>query len=168
MKVNEEFAKFLVGFVHAIKAENLKWEKENLPVIQEIQREKQIFKQNIEQELKKREIEFKFEIEQMEKEGASKIQDFQDFLDAIDQIKNDCKKHFEKMTLPINLSIHQYGKQLLISMWNSKTLHERKRYEQQLLDFLYTVNEDICLVSSENNQGNYYLPEKTIQLMRQN
>lgn len=52
-------------------------------------------------------------------------------------------------------------------MWFSNNFQERQKYEQQLFDFLYTVNEDMYLVSSQENQDGVYLPEKTLKLIRQ-
>ena len=52
-------------------------------------------------------------------------------------------------------------------MWNSNNLQERTKYEQQLMDILYTVHEDMSLVSSQENQDGFYLPEKTLKLIRQ-
>lgn len=167
MSISEEFGKFVVEFVNGIRNENIRWQQENSRTLNELQRQRRLSKQEIEQELKRREIKFKYEIEQIEMEGTSKMQDFKEFLDAIDKIKNDFRQNFQKMTLPVALSIHQYGKRLLISMWNSNNFQERTKYEQQLFDFLYTVNEDMYLVSSQENQDGLYLPEKTLKLIRE-
>lgn len=167
MSFTEEFGRFTVGLINAIRDENIRWQQENLPVLAELEKQRKLSKQEIEQELKRRQIKFKYEMDQLEMEGASKIQDFREFLDAIDKIKNDFRQHFQQMSLPVALSIHQYGKRLLISMWNSNSIHERKKYEQQLFDFLYTVNEDIYLISSRENKDGFYLPEKTLKLIRQ-
>jgi len=167
MAVSEDFGKFIFGFVNGIRDENIRWQKENIPTLNELDEQRKFSKQKIEQELKRREIQFKYDIEQMEMEGDSKMRDFKDFLEAIDKIKDDFRQNFQKMNLPIVLSIHQYGKRLLVSMWNSNNLQERTKYEQQLMDFLYTVHEDMSLVSSQENQDGLYLPEKTLKLIRQ-
>jgi hypothetical protein len=167
MSFSEEFGKFTVGFVNAIRDENIRWQQENLPALNELEKQRKMSKLEIDQELKRRQVKFKYEIEQLEMEGASKMQDFREFLDAVDKIKNDFRQNFQQMSLPVALSIHQYGKQLLISMWNSNSLNDRKRYEQQLFDFLYTVNEDMYLTSSQEDKNGFYLPEKTLKLIRQ-
>ncbi len=168
MSFSEEFGKFTMEFVNAIRDENIHWQEENLPALNELDKQRKMSKQEIAQELIRRQVKFKFETEQLEAEGASKVQDFREFLDAIDKIKNDFKENFQQMSLPVVLSIHQYGKRLLISMWNSDNLQERKKYEKQLFDFLFTVNEDMYSISSQEKKDGLLLPEKTLKLIRQN
>lgn len=167
MSFSKEFGRFIILFINAIRDENIRWQQENLPALSKIERQRKISKIEIEEELKKRQIKFENEIEQLEMEGESKIQDFKEFLDAIDKIKNDIREHFQQVSLPVALLIHQYGKQLLVQMWHSANMQDRKKYEQQLFDFLFTVNEDIYLISSKEKKSGFYLPEKTIKLIRQ-
>lgn len=168
MSFSKEFGKFIVAFVHAIRDENIRWQQENLPALGELERQRKLSKLEIEEELKKRQIKFENEIVQLQMEGASKIQDFKEFLGAIDKIKNDLRQHFQQVSLPVALLIHQYGKQLLVQMWHSSNMHDRRKYEQQLFDFLFTINEDIYLTASKEKRSGLYLPEKTIKLIRQN
>lgn len=163
MSSSEEFGRFIIEFVNAIRDKNIRWQQENLPALNELEKQRRLSKQEIDQELQRRQVRFKYYIEQLKVEGESKMQDFQEFLDAIDKIKSDFRQNFQQMSLPVVLSIHQHGKRLLISMWNSNNFHDRMRYEQQLFDFLYAVNEDMYLVSSQEKN----LPEKTLQLIRQ-
>ena len=166
MTVVKEFGKFIVTFINAIRDENIRWQRENMPYLNELERQRKLSKLDIEQELKRRQIRFENEIEQLAIEGRTEIQDFREFLVAIDKIKNDIRINFQQASLPVVLLIHQYGKQLLVKMWHSANLNDRKKYEQQLFDFLYTINEDIYLVSSKKDRKGFSLPEKTIKLIR--
>ncbi|MGB3207034.1 MAG: hypothetical protein WBB28_18775 [Crinalium sp.] len=167
MSISEEFGGFLVGFINAIRDENIRWQQEHLPLITEIDKQRKLSKQDIEQELKRRQLRFESEIQQLKLEGESQIRDYKEFLDAVDKIKDDIRKSYQQLTLPLALGIHQYAKRLLTQMWNSNDLYEREKYERKLFDFLYTVSEDISLLPSNEYEERPFFPEKTLKLIRQ-
>ncbi len=166
MSFAKEFGKFIVTFINAIREENIRWQRENMPYLNELERQRKLSKLEIEQELKRRQIKFENEIEQLVIEGQTEIQDFREFLVAIDKIKNDIRLNFQQASLPVVLLIHQYGKQLLVQMWHSSNLNDRKKYEHLLFDFLYTINEDIYLTAFRKDDKGFSLPEKTMKLIR--
>lgn len=165
MSISDTFKKLNLSLINDIKEQNIRWE-EKKSEIYDIEKTIETYQLKTDQELKKEEVKFKYEIEQLEKRVAAEAQDFRDFLDAIDNLKNELNKHF---SLPIGLMIHQYAKRLLVSMWNSQDVNERTKYQQQLFNLLYTLNSDIDLVESEQeNTKNINLPENTLKLIRQN
>ncbi len=168
MSFSKEFGKFIIEFINAIRDENIRWQQQNLPTLNELERQRQLSKVEIEEELRRRQIKFENEVVQLELEGEGEIQDFKEFLIAIDKIKNDIQQNFAQVSLPVALLIHQYGKRLLIQMWHSGNIHDRIKYEQELFDFLFTINEDIYSISTKEDKNGYLMPEKTIKLIRQN
>lgn len=167
MSIPDTFKKSNLSLINDIKEQNIKWNKwkeEKISKIYDINKIIETYQHKTEQELEEEEIRFKHEIEQLEKSKINEYEDFKEFLDAIDKLKDNLKQCFN---LPLALVIHRYAKKLLVSMWDSKDINERAKYEQQLFDLLYALNSDMDLVESEKeNTINIDLPTNTLQLIR--
>lgn len=166
MSISEDFGKFVADFINNLREENIKWKQENILTLNELESLRRLSKQETEQALRRRQVYFKYKLQQKKKAVEDELKDFQDFLSAIDQLKDNLKQYYPNMPVPLILIVHQHVTQALVRMWDSNDFQERSKYEQQLLDFFLSISEDINLASSQEDQDTYYLPEKTLKLIK--
>jgi hypothetical protein len=162
----DNFEKFLSIVINSLKIANLRWEQENLPEVMRLEREKKIFQQDLDQELKRRQHQFELEMQELQISGEYRINDFREYLEALDKVKGDIRKSYQGINLPLVLQIHHHMKQLFIQMWNSSELTERKRLEHKLFELLEAVNEDLLLVEAAEDKKKLVRPERTIKLIQ--
>jgi hypothetical protein len=162
----ESFEKFLSIIINSVKMANLRWEQENLPEVMRLEEEKKIFKQDLDQKLKRRQQEFDLQMKELQIAGEYRINDFKEYLEALDKVKSDIRKSYQGINLPLVLQIHHHMKQLFIQMWSPSELSERKKLEQKLFDLLEAVNEDLLLSESVEDKRKLIRPERTMRLIQ--
>lgn len=163
---SESFENFLSIIINSVKIANLRWEQENSPEVMRLEEENKIFKQDLNQKLKRRQHEFDLQMQELQIAGEYRINDFKEYLEALDKVKSDIRKSYQGINLPLVLQIHHHMKQLFIQMWSSSELNERKKLEQKLFDLLEAVNEDILLSESIEDKRRLSRPERTLRLIQ--
>ncbi|MUH00900.1 hypothetical protein F7734_55010 [Scytonema sp. UIC 10036] len=177
MAASEELANFLMGFVNSVRTRSLEWKQEKLGEIIEIQRRSATATRELHEELKKKEAILKYEIDKINVQGEAELQmlkdkynqeinDYKEFLKAIDELKDKLKQSYSQMPLTLILSVHRHAKHLLNSMWEASDIEDKILLERKFTKFLVTIHEDTTLLL--NASGNPpTLPQKTIDMMNE-
>lgn len=130
----------------------------------QIEREILLRKLEFEKEVIKREIEFQAEIERKKLQSEAEIKNYRDFLNAIDELKDQLVEFYPDMPMPIVLSVHHYATELLNKMWHSGSPEESLTYRKRFLQFLTAVSEDINLAVLQREKNSFpALPETVLK-----
>lgn len=168
--------KIVSELIIAIKSTNTRWMERNLDDIYknrqkkemlelELKRHISIRKAEIQQELKKLELEHQGEIEKATMKVEQETRNYENFLTELDAMKTQIMAAFKNTPPIIALLIHRHASEVLNQMWNEDNLEQRKKLEGRLLDLFSSVNDDVIILKASTD-GTYYFPEKTVRLIK--
>ncbi|MEO0988629.1 MAG: hypothetical protein AAFY20_24285 [Cyanobacteria bacterium J06639_14] len=178
MEIAMGLAKVVSELKIAVKSSNTRWMEENLDAIYKnrekkamlelgLQEQIQKRKAEIQQELNKLALEYEGELERVKMKVDQETKDYANFLRELDVIKAQIVAALKSATSITALLIHRHASELLNQMWNEDDLEQRKVLEGRLLDLFSSVTDDVVTLKS-SEEGRYYLPEKTLKLIRGN
>jgi hypothetical protein len=133
----------------------------------DLQEQIQKRKAEIQQELNKLSLEYEGELERVKMKVTQETRDYANFLKELDAMKAQIVAAFKSATPITALLIHRHASELLNQMWNEVDLDQRKVLEGRLLDLFSSVTDDVVTLKASED-GAYYLPEKTLKLIRGN
>lgn len=176
MDVAGSLARIVSELIIAAKSANTQWMERNLDTIYknrekkeklelELQREIQLRKAEIRQELNKLALEYEGELERVKMKVEQETRNYEDFLKELDSMKAQIVAAFKNVPPVTALLIHRHASGLLNQMWNESNLEQRKILEGRLLDLFGTVSDDVLTLKASVD-GTYCFPEKTIKLIR--
>jgi seryl-tRNA synthetase len=169
-------ARIISELTIAVKSSNTQWMENNLDTIYknrekqemlelDLQEQIQKRKAEIQQDLNKLSLEYEGELEQVKMKVAQETKNYANFLKELDAMKAEIVAVFKSTTPITALLIHRHASELLNQMWNEADLDQRKVLEGRLLDVFSSVTDDVVTLKSSED-GTYYLPEKTLKLIR--
>ncbi|EKU97034.1 hypothetical protein Lepto7375DRAFT_1073 [Leptolyngbya sp. PCC 7375] len=176
LEIANNLAKIVSELMIAVKSTNTHWMEENLEAIYrnqknkemyelELQRQIQLRKAEINQELNELALEYEGKLERLKMKIEQETRDYTNFLKELDSLKSQIIAVFKDIPPVTALLIHRHASELLNDMWNEPEIEARRVLEAKLLDLFGSVNDDVKTLKSSED-GTYYLPEKTIELIR--
>lgn len=177
MEIAIGLAQMVAELKIAIKSSNTQWMEENLDAIYknrerkaslelDLQKYIQQRKAEIQKDLSKLVLEYEGELERAKMKVEQETKDYANFLKELDSMKAKIVSAFQNATPITALLIHRHASVLLNQMWNEDDVDRRKTLETKLLDIFSSVSDDVIQLQSSEN-GEYYLPEKTLKLIRE-
>lgn len=168
MDIAEGLARFLASFVQTIKSESIDWQKQNQPELLKLKEEKLVGEQRIKQRLQEMEDRFQEHRQRVKAEETRKTQQFQDYLNSIDDLKQKILQYYPQMPKPLALMIHHRATQLLTRAWHDADALKRTKGHQDFFDLMVTVTYELGeLEQLADSKGKMpILPKKTIDLIR--
>jgi Rps23 Pro-64 3,4-dihydroxylase Tpa1-like proline 4-hydroxylase len=163
MPISEEFGRFLAGMLDTIKSESIEWQKQHLADQINLRREKEIAATQLRFEIERLEAQFRAEKIRIEEAERRKSRDFSEYLDSIDEAKNQFVQRYPEMSKPIALMICHHASELLKEAWNNPDANERVRKHKMYSQFMVTM----CQELSEGCERKA-LPEKTLNIIYEN
>ena len=117
----------------------------------------------IEQEVKLLKIKFSEQLIRVKQREAQTTQDYQEFLEMIDEMKSQIVEAYPDMPKVMALVIHQHAKQLIDEMWNNPDERTQNQYRARLTRFIKVVYDDTSqgLMTRQPRQT----PDKTLKLI---
>ena len=91
------------------------------------------------------------------------LQDYQDYLNALDQLKVSLRASYAHLPEAVAFTIHHHAKQLLNRLWDAHDSQEKLLAERQLIQLMTAVHEDsrLALTDAVSNA----LPQKTLAMI---
>jgi hypothetical protein len=160
MSTDMAFGKFLANFINTIKQESVEWQKQNQAELLRLKGEKEIAEKKINEEIRRMEARFQGDLERIKKDEEIKTKSFVEFLESINESKQQFLDRYPKMPKPIALMICHHATELLKEAWDNPDIYERQKKESKYIQFMVTIGEDLAEASEAK-----MLPEKTIKLI---
>jgi hypothetical protein len=160
MTISEEFGVFLAGLLNTMKSESIEWQKQHLADQINLRREKEIAETQLRFEIERLEVQYINEKIRIQMAEQRKCRDFSEYLDCIDEAKNQFLERYPEMPKPIALMICHHASELLKEAWNNPDANERFRKHKLYSQFMVTM----CQELSERCERKA-LPEKTLKLV---
>jgi methanogenic corrinoid protein MtbC1 len=165
----------LINIFHQVKDEKLNWQLANHADLARLKQAQALAEEALAAELRKRSVVLEHEVALLKTKQEAElnmyktrcqqdIKDYQQYLSALDKLKSSIKKSYTHLPEAVAFTIHHHAKHLLNQMWECEDLHEKMRYEMQLLNFMTTVHEDAQLHLVGKNTEK--LPERTLNLIK--
>ena len=164
MSAGYELARFVVDFLSVVNFHDVEWKKQKLEELSELTRRKRIRESELEGELKLLQETLSGKIERKREEEKRKIQDYKEFLDSIDEMKQKLLETFSDMPTPMVHVIHHHAKQLIDDMWKTQDDRNQAIARTRFTDFLMAVYNDTTHALVENQQ--LKLPTKTLEIVQ--
>ena len=166
----------IVNLIHSVKAKNLEWQTENQDQQLKLAHARHLAEKSLQAELTKKNVQLAHEITLLKTRQDAELgmlktrckqdlQDYQHYLEALNQLKLTIRSSYEHLPDAVALTIHHHAKSLLNMMWDAENLEEKIKCEAQLLKFMTTVHEEarLCRTGILNQK----LPENTLNLINQ-
>lgn len=179
MAAAKKLGALIMGFIHSVKNEKVRWQQEKHQEIAALHRSKALAKQALKAELAEKALEREHEISLLKQRYGTELvklkarceqdlKDYKHYLAAIDRLKVDIQKTYAPMPEAIALIIHHHAKQLLNRMWEAEDLQEKLKCERDLMRFIGAVHEDTWQFPAQAERGDSpRLPRRTMELIRQ-
>ncbi len=166
----------LVDIFLSIKDKNLRWQSTNQAQTLTLAHERQLTEQDLAAKLTYKSVQLAHEIELLKTRQTAEltllksrckedINDYRQYLAALDQLKKDLQASFAHLPDAIALTIHHHAKSLLNTLWETADLEEKIKLERQLIQFIATAQKEAMLYRS--GQRINELPNDTLQLLNQ-
>jgi len=164
MSAAYELARFVIDFVSVVKRGDIEWQKQKLEEISELKRQKKLHEANLEHELNMLKVKFCEEIKRKQEEECRITNDYRDFLDSIDEMKQKMLETFSDMPKPMVYIIHHHAKHLIDDIWKSPDERSQALSRSRFADFLTAVYDDTskALIGQERLK----LPAATLKLIK--
>lgn len=170
--IANSFSLFIIEFANAFLSPVHSWERRNADSIAKLQEEEAISKEHIKaqiiearekfkEDFKKQELLREKELNEKEASAQYDLRKFTEFLNAIDDMKQELQKLYPNMPLVILLLIHRYASDLLNKMWHEKDAYERQKLQNQFVNFLLAAQEDALSISDSDSQ----VPQRMLKLL---
>ncbi len=163
-----------IELIHTIKDEKLHWQTNNQARQLQLKQARILAENQLAAELKKKSVQLEHDISLLQTQNATElallkikckqdIKDYQQYLAALDKLKDSIKNSYTQLPEAVAFTIHHHAKQLLNRMWEAENFEEKMRHEMQLIQFMTTVHEDASAILQGKTQDK--LPEKTLGLI---
>ncbi len=168
----------IMDFINALKDKNLSWQEETEDRRNDLQSKRKLSAEQIAHEVQRLKVEFQHEIQRKEHDfqvdmrkrksrAEDEIQNYQRFLDAIEELREKLEEFYPNMPSALVLVIHEYVTQLLHKMWEAPDGREKLAHRLKLVDFLALVSEDTSPTALQaEQQGIRSLPSRTLEHIR--
>ncbi|GAB6139612.1 hypothetical protein JCM14076_03410 [Methylosoma difficile] len=164
-----------VKLFHTVKDENLQWQSQNQDQIAALKHAQILAEQALSADLQKKTVQLEHEIDLLKTQNAAElamfktkcqqdIQDYQHYLNALDQLKRSIQTSYTHLPEAVAFTIHHHAKQLLNRMWETQDFAEKMQLEMQLITFMTAVHDDARLQLQGDATDN--LPAKTLGLLK--
>lgn len=158
------FSRWLMEFISIVKVGDSEWQKEKLKEIAEIKRQKAITDIELDREIKLLKIKYAEQVNRAQERESRITQDYQEFLDKIDEMKSQIVETFPDMPKALALVIHQHAKQLIDDMWNKSDDKTQGVCRAKLAEFLKVVCDDTTQVLFDEDKS--MIPKRTLELIQ--
>jgi hypothetical protein len=105
----------------------------------------------------------KTELTMFKNRCAQDIQDYRQFLKALDELKKVIQTSYAHLPMAVAFTIHHHAKYLLNQMWEAKTDEQKRQFEYRLIQFMATAHEEARLFGAMSNAD--ALPKNTLSLI---
>ena len=176
MKTLAERIHHFFSLIHSIKSKNLEWQAANQGQALKLSHDRILAKKQLAAELAKKSVALAHDIDLLKTNQQTElamlktrckedIKDYQQYLEALGQLKKTIKTSYAHLPDAITHTIHHHAKALLNAMWEAENLQEKIRHEVQLIEFMKTVHEEAQLFRAGTPSSK--LPENTLKLIKQ-
>jgi hypothetical protein len=176
MTTPKQWLSALIGLVHDIKDENLRWQSRNQAEQTRLQHAQAVAEAALAAKLKKQSVQLEHELSLLKLRHDTELamfktkcqqdlRDYQQYLTALDQLKKSIQTSYAHLPAAVAFTIHHHAKYLLNHMWEASDQATKLHYEMQLINFMATVHEDAQLALQSNTSKK--LPENTLKLIQQ-
>lgn len=163
-----------VDLLHTLKDEKLHWQTDNQARQLQLKHARILAENRLADELKKKSLQLEHDISLLQTQQSTElallkikckqdIKDYQQYLIALDKLKESIKNSYKQLPEAVAFTIHHHAKQLLNRMWEEENFEDKMRHEMQLIQFMTTVHEDASAMLQSDTQDK--LPEKTLGLI---
>jgi len=172
-----QLERWLSDFLEICRAkldENLQWRLSRQDDVAALRRQKALAEQALVAQLKKQALtlahelavaqaEHQNELEMVKTRCKQDLRDYQDYLQALDRLKESLKSSYAHLPDAVAFTIHHHAKQLLNRMWETRNEQERLQCELELIRFLTAVHEDsqVSLLRDDAMA----MPQKTLAII---
>jgi len=165
-----------VNLLHTIKDEKLHWQTNNQARQLQLKHARILAENQLADELKKKSVQLEHDISLLQTQQTTElallkikckqdIKDYQQYLIALDKLKDSIKNSYPQLPEAVAFTIHHHAKQLLNKLWEAEKFEDKMRHEMQLIQFMTTVHEDASTYLQGKTQGK--LPERILNLIQQ-
>jgi hypothetical protein len=166
MSLPEDVAKFLATFIATVKSESIEWQKKHQADLAKLKKDRAVSEQELKELISEMEIRFKAKSQRIQIDENNKTKNFQDYLAAIDELKQQIKECFPQMQQALVLLIHHHATQLLVQAWDGPITQVEDK-QKKYITLMMTIQEDMMELG-ESGQARKLLPEKTMKVIRGN
>lgn len=175
MSVLKTWVMSAVKLFHAVKEENLDWQSQNQDQQNQLKQAKILADYELSAQLKKKAVQLEHDIALLKNQHTTELamyktkcqqdlQDYQQYLEALNQLKRTIKDSYQHLPEALAFTIHHHAKQLLDRMWEADDFTEKMRYEMQLIRLMAAIHEDARLQLAGESVSQ--LPENTLGLLK--
>lgn len=176
LEIANSLGRIVSELMIAVKSTNTNWMENNLEAIYISQKNKAIYELDLKEQIQIRKAEinqtlntlalkYEGDLEQLKMKIDQETKEYANFLKELDALKSQIVGAFKNLPSVTALLIHRHASKLLNDMWNESDIEKRTEIEGKLLDVLRSVSDDVALLKGSKD-GTYYLPEKTLDLIR--
>lgn len=159
-----DLACLVLDFITTLRSGDIEWRQRKLQEISELKKQSRIYDIQVEHEINSIKVKFSEEIIRIKEKETRITQDYKDFLNSIDEMKEKIIDTFTDMPKPMAYIIHNHARQLIDNMWNNSDDNVQKMCQARLAEFFMIVYDD----TSKALIGQGKLPAKTLQLIINN
>ncbi len=174
MSILKQKLQSLLQIIHELKDEHLNWHQGRQDELGLLKKQEQLDKHDLQSILKKRSVQVEHEIAAMQTKNSAEltmlkikcqqdIQDYKQYLNALDQLKGLIQKSYPQLPESIAFTIHHHAKDLLNSMWEENNLNNKRVLELELIQFMHSIHEDSQAYSTNSTVNS--LPANTLRLI---
>ncbi len=176
MTVLKQKLQILLQTLHELKDYHLDWRSSRQGEFALFKKQEKLDKQNLLILLKKRSVQLEHEIAAMQAKNSAElvmlkikykqdIQDYKQYLKALEQLKDLIQKSYPHLPESIALTIHHHARDLLNSMWEESNVTNKRVLELELIQFMNGIHED-AQVYPGGSMETMTLPANTLRLIR--
>lgn len=158
-----DLARFVINFVAGLRNGDTEWQKQKLNEIAELNKIKQIHKENLDHELNMLKCKHDGELLRLQESERRLFNDYKDYLDSLDEMKVQLLNTFTNMPKPLIHILHHHAKQIVDEMYKVNDRNSQVMIKARLSEFFKTIYSDTAKAIKCN--GNYNLPEETLKLI---
>jgi hypothetical protein len=168
------FANSMMEFINELKTQTLDWEQDNVDKISELREKRAVAKESVQgkaneerakfkNELQKRQIKHDQEMEGIKTSGERRLRNYKEFLDAVDDMKQDLQRLYPEMPLATSLLLHHHASSLLEKMWHEKEEYEREKLQERFVKFLIAAQDDALSLAESKAR----VPQNMLRLIEE-
>jgi hypothetical protein len=150
-----------LDFITTLRSGDIEWRQRKLQEISELKKQSRIYDIQVDHEINSIKAKFAEEIIRVREKEARITQDYKDFLNSIDEMKEKIIGTFTDMPKPMAYIMHNHARQLIDNMWNNSDKKCQEICKARLAEFFMIVYDD----TSKAIIGQGKIPEKTLQLI---
>lgn len=162
--------------LHRIKNETLQWRLSHADDLAHLKLTQSLAEQERIAQLKKKSLQLAHELailkarngtelEMVKTQCRQDLKDYQQYLQALDQLKTSLLSSYRDLPEAVAYTIHHHAKQLLNELWEERDPQARLNTEMRLIRFMTAVHEDKQLILQDSSQAG--VPRNTLALIEQ-